>query len=1447
MSSVIGSEVSLDRVDIGLFNRILINGLSVKDKESREIAKVNRLSASFDLLPLLQKKIRINTVQLFGFNFILEKESRESALNIQYIIDAFASKEKKEKSPIDLRVNYVLLRNGSLNFDILSEDSAQSGFDASHIDIDNISANISLKKFNQDSVNLNIKRLAFRESNGFEMKKMSLHFRANKDKAIIDKFTVNLDRSTLAVDSIWINDLKGNLMKVEPVNPEFGIFIKKSDINLGDLSYFIPALDGVEKNVRLHLNIHGDREKIDIRKMSVTSDGDLTMNLVSVIDTASVDVPSLSLFVGKEMFAAIPVLSRMIDSGTLKKLDFIRVNSTAEGPYSKIKVSTNISSSIGKIDNELYFSLEGGAFTLIGTRMKSDKLLLNNLLPKSGLGEVAFNLAVRTRQINRKISMSNMYVNGKINRLDYNGYTYDNIIIDGEVDRELYKGRIELDDNNGYILAEGTFNNRSTVPEIIVKAKVKDARLFETGLVKDEKFANSVLSFNLDANSSGNNIDNFKGYIELDSLDFNGSEGRYFNNRIRGGVENLGKNERRMYLDSEFLKAELRGDYNYRYFTQSIVGLVSKYMPVIEVKRKRNVRRYQKKNSNNFTFNVEIDNTDFFKKVLMQPVELNSKANLDGYFNEELNRFSINAFIPELKYGNKYIESSSLSCRTINEDSVSVVCRTNIMMKNYSMLGVSLYSTLCNNNISTELFWGNDQKETYGGNINLHTLLEKNDKRIKTSLSLKKSEFILKDSLWNIYPSEIVIDSGKVDISHLRIDHQHQFIDLNGTLSKNLEDSVFIKLNDIDLSYIFELANIRRVVDLSGKVSGNAYGNGVLQEPRVNADLYVDNFSFNSSRLGDMKLKGIWDSADKGIHLDGDIRDAGLSQTKVQGVIYPIKPGSIDLRIMTSHVDLGFLRQYMGTISSDISGRASGDIRIHGPFTGINLTGKAVAEDFKFKVDILNTYISTSDSVHFEYDRIFMDDILVTDGLGNRSRATISLPHTHMKDLKFNVRANLNNMLVLNTKDSPDLPFHGKVFASGFLNLTGGAGSLNVNADVRTEQNSSFVFELSSTSTATNNQFVTFVDKTKYWRTDTLYIPESRKKKHMDSFATTDSDIRLNLNIDVTPDAYLKLIMDPASGDYIGGNGNGNIKVDFYNKGDVKIYGNYTINQGVYKFSLQQIIRKDFIIKSGSSIAFNGNPLDANLDINAIYTVNSVPLQDLGQNVASQAGQTNVKVNCTMHLTGDLTKPEIKLGLELPNEGEEVERTVLNAISTEEQMNMQILYLLGIGKFYMQDFTGEAQNSNALSSVLSSTISGQLNNIFSNLINNNNLNIGTNLSTGVNGWTDMEFEGMLSGQLLNNRLLINGNFGYRDNALSQTNFIGDFEVEYLLTKNGNFRVKAYTKTNDRYYTKTTLTTQGLGFVFKRDFNDWRDFFGIDNPGKIMKRKNGKNITEKEKE
>ena len=204
-----------------------------------------------------------------------------------------------------------------------------------------------------------------------------------------------------------------------------------------------------------------------------------------------------------------------------------------------------------------------------------------------------------------------------------------------------------------------------------------------------------------------------------------------------------------------------------------------------------------------------------------------------------------------------------------------------------------------------------------------------------------------------------------------------------------------------------------------------------------------------------------------------------------------------------------------------------------------------------------------------------------------------------------------------------------------------------------------------------------------------------------------------------------------------------------------------------------------------------------------------------------------------MNITGTPAAPKVAFDLDMPTVNSNVKQMIYSLINGEEEMNQQVLYLLAVGRFYTQgrnnadldNANAQSQTSLAMQSLLSSTLSQQLNNVLGSVINNTNWNFGANISTGDEGWNNAEYEGTLSGRLLNNRLLINSQFGYRDNANATTGFIGDFDIRYLLFPSGSMAIKMYNQTNDRYFTRNSLNTQGIGLILKKDFNGWRDLFG----------------------
>ena len=1433
LSDLLNTRVTIGRINIGLLNRIIIDDVLLDDQDEQEMLKVTRLSAKFDIMPFFKGKISISSVQLFGFNINLQKKTPDSPPNFKFVLDAFASNDTvKKDNSLDLRINSILIRRGRMAYHVLSEEETPGKFNAKHIHLQNIIANISLKALSKDSINLGIKRLSLDEKvSGFSLKKMSLKLVANSRQTSIDNFAIELPETSLKLDTIHLiyDSLKAFDRFTEQVR--FSFRTLPSQITLKDISPFLPALSHFKEPISLDMEVKGTVNQLTCSHLEITADnrqfrlkGDVALQDLSHPQDAYV-FGTLSELTATTRGVGFLVRNLSHDYNgvppVLERLGNVSFRGEVSGYFTDIVTYGQLHTDLGGVNMDLKLSSDKskGLFAYSGA-VKTTDYKLGKLLANEQLGEITFNLDVHGRHVTDRLPV--VELKGLIASVDYSRYRYENITLDGEYKQGGFNGKVALDDPNGSIYLNGDVNVSSRIPTFNFQAIINKLRPHDLNLTS--KYPDTEFSLKLRANFTGGSVDEMIGEINVDSLEFMSPEKQYFMNNmnIRASKQN---NENQLRLTSEFLTASVEGKFQYHTLPASILNIMRKYVPSLILPPKKPIETH-----NNFQFDIHIYNTDILSTIFDIPLTVYTHSTLKGYFNDPLQRLRVEGYFPRLQYKNNFIESGMILCETPSDHIRARVRLTNLKKK--GAVNLSLDAQAKDDNISTTLNWGNSAAVTYSGQLAavakfLRTEGEK--PLLKAMVEVKPTDIILNDTLWQIHPSQVVVDSGKVDVNNFYFSHQDRYVRINGRLLGNPQDSVKVDLKDINMGYVFDIASISDDVNFEGDATGTAYASGVFKKPVMNTRLFIKNFSLNQGRLGDLNIYGEWDNENRGIRLDASIKDISTTPSRVTGIIHPLKPESgLDLNIEANELNLKFLEHYMKSIANDIKGRATGKVHFYGKFKGLNLDG-AVMTDASMNFDILNTHFAIKDTILLAPTGLTFNNIHISDMEGHSGRMNGYLHFQHFKNLNYRFEIQANNMLVMNTKESTDMPFYGTVYGTGNALLTGNAiQGLDVNVAMTTNRNSIFTYINGSVASATSNQFIKFVDKTPR-RTiqDSIQIIsyyEQLQQKRQEAEEEQKTDIRLNILVDATPDATMKIIMDPVAGDYISGKGTGNIRTEFYNKGDVKMFGSYQINQGVYKFSLQEVIRKDFVIKNGSTITFNGAPLDANLDIQASYTVNSASLNDLiPEESSSIIQQPNVKVNCIMNLSGILVRPTIKLGIELPNERDEVQTLVRNYISTEEQMNMQILYLLGIGKFYTEDARNN-QNSNVMSSVLSSTLSGQLNNALSQVFETNNWNIGTNLSTGDKGWTDMEVEGILSGQLLNNRLLINGNFGYRDNPMANTNFVGDFEAEWLINRSGDIRLKAYNETNDRYYTKTNLTTQGVGIMYKKDFNKWSDLF-----------------------
>ena len=1422
LKKLLNTEVSVGHVELGLFNRIHVENVLLNGLEGEELLKVNRLSARFELRPLLNGKIVINSVQLIGFNACLKKDTPESIPNFQFVLDAFASKDTIKKNPnLDLRINSILINHGNLTYDILSEPQTTGRFNPSHIGLNNISASVSLKALENDSINAIIRRISFEEQSGFNLKKLGMKMVANNEKLTINDFNLKLPNTHLKLDSVLVRfDSLQNLPKLTEDVHYSGEM--SGEFALNDLSTFVPTLAALDIPISCSLSFKGQGKKAELSTFSLYAEKHLDINAyASVQDWDKGDDMYLNARLINLSFSqtGITYLMNGLQGSTppvLRRLKFIELGGFADGYLRDLQLNASVHSALGWLNGNLLINKDENEKRTYSGRIASSNMNLGRLLGDKKMGNMDFNVMLDGFTYQNQQPESS--IKGIISSLEYSGYTYENILLDGIYKNGGFNGHLSLDDENGFVEANGAFNLSKPLTDINIRVNVKNLRPHELNL--SDKYVDSDISLKLSADFSGTSINDMQGKILLDSLTLNAPAGQgYFLDNLSIVANNL-DGEREMNIHSSFMTASLRGNYSFQTIPENILRIAKRYIPsLISTKSKKS-----RKAENNFRFNIQMYDTELLQKMFFIPIELHMTSHLSGYFNDYNDQIYIQGSFPSFTYNGTLYESASLLCENPS-DQLSIQGRGSMLMNSGAMLNLSLDTKAKDDRLKTTLNWGNNTDVTYGGQFSNITRFHRTKGKspiLQADIEILPTKVILNDTIWNIHSSHIAIDSGRVFIDNFLAEHAGKHLRIDGKITKEETDSCRIDLKDIDVQYILDIVSFDDV-EFGGLATGTVNLKQVLASPTLQTRLNVRNFAVNKGLMGNADIRGVWDNELPGIRLDAQIAEKGISSTHVTGYVSP-KLKALDLMIEADSTNIGLLTPYVEGIFSELNGRVTGDVRLFGGFKTLDFEGK-VSAVLDTKVDVLNTYLQVrNDSVHIRPGEFALDNVRIYDREGNTGFATGALRHTHLKNLNYDFNINANNLLMYNTTDPGDMLFYGKVYGTGNVNLQGGNNAMNIDVNLTTGRNTTFTYVTGLTAEATNNQFITFIDKTPKRiqdevRTNFYHYTDARKKKEETG---PSMDLRIKMAIDATSDATMKVIMDPVAGDNITARGNGNFNVDFYNKGNFSMFGDYVIDEGQYKLSMQEVIRKDFNLQSGSTVTFTGDPYQANLNVKAAYTVNSVSLSDLTPDAS--LNQSTVKVNCIMNLTGSLANPTIKFDLELPMVSEEDRELVRSATSTEEQMNTQIIYLLGIGKFYAYDYGNNTNQSNATSSLAFSTLSGQLNNMLSQVMENKNWNIGANLSTGQEGWSNVEAEAILSGRLLNNRLIVNGNFGYRENVLANTNFVGDFEAIWLLNKNGDFRLRGYNQTNDRYFTKSTLTTQGIGFIYKKDFNAWNELY-----------------------
>lgn len=1444
-TAFLGAKVEVGDLNIFPFNEVRLSDVTVYTPEGNRCISIGTLGAGVQLWKLIYDgKIEITYAEIIGLDGRVWRKDKNSPLNIDFIIRAFKPKQKnKPPQKFDLKIHNVVIRKSRLSYDMLNSpvrrNQNEDLFDINHVRLEDFKADVTLPRVKNDDFIIDVRRLSFKERSGFSVDKLSLLAHITSNRLDVNDIYLRMPGSEIKVSDLTLKyksfkDISNSLSSGSHL-----IQISANRLALSDFSAFYAPLKDFGGNYKFDADLSGNMSDFNVEQFNFRDDAnDISANFraeltgLPDIRNASGKLESFEFFSSSEQIQNFMRLIPSIDSKVAEKINKVgNVKIVASGNFSYPRKSSDfiaeVISGIGSLNAECDLSWNNDKSVDISADVDSEDLDLGLILSTDRLGKASFESTLDTH-----IAWKNVdgLADVTVSKLEFGGETLTNIAVSGEKNGKSVTGEISVDNELIKLVSFAEVELDGKDSKWNIQADLN--RFIPSRFNILPKFRGYVLSSSLNVDLEGNNIDNMLGVVDVKNFKFEHPSLKSLHISDLTVRSEKVDSIKTWTLSSDYLNGNVIGDFSLPKIISFTKGMAARSVPTL-IKPAAEERF-----NDNAKFSFAVKPCDEIVNFFSFPVRPYTDINISGEVDGSSGVASVDIDAPYLIQGaSKIIRGTKIGATLDAVAGLSANIKSLVPAKN-DEADIDVTISALSDKINTGIGWKFRKNKTAEGNVDLIAGLSKNPLTGKPEVDVEitPSSFRLNGSEWKIDRSTVAYKDNALDVHDLRVWHAGQFVTVNGRSSTSSLDALKVKLAGIDLSYIFEALNINYVT-FGGIATGEISASDIFSKMPVlrTERLFVKDLSYNGAVLGDGNLESHWVNDSKKVAINADIRRNSHRVALIGGGIF-VTRDSLAFDMLADHVNIEFLKPFMSAFTSDVGGEASGRVKLYGNFHDIDLVGNVFADSISMKVDYTNVYYHGSDSVHIYPGHIDIPQFKLYDKYGNSALLKGFVKHRYFHDPEFEFRlTDARNILGFDTNKKLNPDWHGKIFASGSGTLKGRPGIVTMMLDMSTSPGSEFTFVLSETQTAADYKFLTFSDKKKEQLEaveGTIDIEEQIRRSNISVQEDRPSLFSMDIRCSVTPAAKMILVMDPKAGDKITAHGSGPMQISYDTDADeMKIYGKYTLEEGNYNFSLQDLILRDFKINRGSNISFNGDPLLGILDITAAYRVNT-NLSDLDKSFSTDRdlNRTNVPVDALLKVTGDMRNPEISFDIALPTLTQDVERKVKSIISTDDMLNRQIIYLLALNRFYTPEYMGASSNrSGELASVASSTLSSQLSNFMEQLTDK--VTLSPSFRSDKGDFSDMEVDVALSSRLLDNRLLINGNFGYRDRSTSQSTFIGDFDIEYLLNKNGNLRLKAYNHFNDQnYYLRSALTTQGLGIIYRKDF---------DNPFTFLKRKKKK--------
>ncbi len=1421
-SSELKSTISVGRIDFKFFNKLSLSNILIKDKNNDTLLFSRKLTAGIRKIDLKNKDFGLGRVDIIDPVIELITDST-GQMNLSWFLNQLKNPpDTIKKAAGKFSIARIDISHARFSFSNHSDTGKKSKakLNFKNLNINDLNSTIEDLNIFNDTTSFNIYNLSLKEENGFAIRKMSSSVLLSGKKILLGSMFLHTDSSVLNFDKISLAADSSSSFSNFISGVKLDINIEKSLLKSSDLGYFLPVPDDINESLSFSGRFTGTISELRGRNVNIayrdhtSLDCDFDLSGLPEIENAFIYIGVNSFKTKAEDIGKIniPGKGKITLPAVAYRLGDISFDGSFTGFTTDFVTYGEFRTSQGTIRTDISLRPEKSNRYRMKGLLRGININLGELSGSDLLGKLSIQANVDGYASSLKKFAGNL--SGKIDSIEINNYNYRSIALNGFFTEKTWDGSINIEDKNIKLDLMGMFNFSEALPEFNFTMNLTEADLYRLNI--DKADTTSSLSLLLTSNFRGNNIDNLDGEIKLlnSTIIKHNKTIDLYDFSVRTYTEN---EEPALSIRTDFVDADIKGYYNFAGLKNLVKSSLASMMPSLFQAIPENEELKQ----NNFSFNINFKNTDKINDLFRTGILLAENSYIRGSVLPDT-VLKIDGSSPALSIKNIIFSDFSFSANTsgskINADVKSslLLLPGNTELKNFS-IGL-------NTNPDKFIFtvdWDNKEDILEKGNITARGSIAESKRglgRPYLKIDIDSTQIYTSDNPWKISQSSIRVDSNAISIDNINISSSNRFYHIYGSVSEDPADTLHLQFKGIDISPLNYLGtkseNIdtgRIKMDLKGILNGNIGITNVYKNLLLESDIMINDFSILGSEYGDVSIGSEYNYLRKVVEIKAGNNLEGKEMFNIKG-FYDPSPRKINIDFVARRLPVEALNPLLRSFASGITGFASGKVNLSGKPDDLILHGSVLAESVNMKINYLQTYYKMNDSIRFDRNGIKFNNVRFSDAEGKPGTISGFVNHKNFKNYVTDLTINMgNDFLVLNTQPKDNPMFYGKVYASGVTKIKTGPNSLSFDISAKTGKNSKFFIPLTNELSVTQSSFISFIDSTDQSGKDKMKPPpEAPKQLGLD----------LNIDLTVTPDAVAELIFDPTVGDKMTGSGSGILNINLDPKGNFRITGDYNIEKGDYLFTLKNILNKKFEIENGGRISFNGDLHDAEVDLRAIYqkfTTSLYPILELDEKVA---------VEPQLLLTGNLFNPTVNFEINLPNADEDRKTYLRNAISTEEELSRQFLYLLVMKSFYSEQASSPTGSSNstgtsAMAVTTTEMLSNQLSNWISQISNDFNLGFTYRPGSGDKAINPDELKIAFETQVLDNRVILNGNLDYSNSLGNTDQLTGDFDAEFKITDKVRFKV--FNRFNETYSGKGPYT-QGIGIFFKEDFAKLSDLF-----------------------